>query len=542
MREAATILVARAARVAPAIVRDAAGSSAPPPDAPTGVPPPPSPGATVGAVGMSIPPLPQAHRPPEASAVSHFPLERDPDSESAPDLGGAMMPRVPGPPRLPAQDARPRATTALLGAAAPSPPPVRSLPKPTLRQAARRKALAALVERVGAALDLASLAEGAPVDEAFARRIEAAAREQAAALGELPDGVDAELLGRDAAREIAGLGPLEALLDDELVTELYVPRAESVLAIRDGQPSLVDLGFTSDAALGRAVARLALTAGAAVAPREAIIERRLPRGARLTAFAPPHAAGGWSVAIRKQAKAEGTLEDHVRAGALSRSMATLLEACVAARANLLVAGAGSVAPMVAALAFASGSGERIAYLSDAEDLLVPHAFVTRLVADDRGSDAAELLRAMARSRPDRLVVGSLGAATAGAALDAVADGAEGLVAGVAAPSLRSGLARLVSQIALARGGAALESVREAVAESFDLGVEVVRGGDGRPRVSRISELAGADAAGVIVRDLFVASADGTGEGGYVATGATPRFLHDFASRGVRLDASLFKRR
>jgi hypothetical protein len=58
----------------------------------------------------------------------------------------------------------------------------------------------------------------------------------------------------------------------------------------------------------------------------------------------------------------------------------------------------------------------------------------------------------------------------------------------------------------------------------------------------MGELAGADASGIIVRDLFVRSADGTGEAGFVSTGVTPRLMQDFAARGLKLDAALFKRR
>ena len=58
----------------------------------------------------------------------------------------------------------------------------------------------------------------------------------------------------------------------------------------------------------------------------------------------------------------------------------------------------------------------------------------------------------------------------------------------------------------------------------------------------MGELAGVDASGIVVRDLFVRSADGTGEGGFAPTGVSPRFVQDFAARGVRLDGSLFKRR
>ena len=75
----------------------------------------------------------------------------------------------------------------------------------------------------------------------------------------------------------------------------------------------------------------------------------------MTAVGPP-LASGWAVTIRKHVRAEGSLEEHVRAGALSRSMAVLLEGCVAARANVLVVGSGTgvVASMIAALALGGG--------------------------------------------------------------------------------------------------------------------------------------------------------------------------------------------
>ncbi len=252
----------------------------------------------------------------------------------------------------------------------------------------------------------------------------------------------------------------------------------------------------------------------------------------MTAVAPP-LASGWTVSIRKHVRAEGSLEEHVRAGALSRSMAVLLEGCVAARANVLVvgSGAGVVASMIAALAFAAGAGERIALLADSDEIQVGHAYVIRVGFPAGSPRGEEALRAATRLRPERLVVPSLTGAVAAATVDAIGEGSEGVLGGISAPSLRHALGRLAAQVALARPGASVESAREAISESFDLAVEVVRSVDGRVRVARLAELAGADAAGVVVRDLFLSSADGTGEAGFVATGVTPRFAQDFAARG-----------
>jgi pilus assembly protein CpaF len=538
-----SLVRASSPRVSPA-ARDA--SSPPPPDAPTGAPPPLSP--MMGAAPSVAAPAPApGHRHPDASQnVSHFPLERDPDSESAPELfAAALSPRVPGPPRLPQADGKPRATTAMLGAAVP-PPPVRSPSRPTPQQVARRQALVALVDRVAAAVDLSSLASSPIVDEALTQHIDAVVHEQARAMrgeGEAPETVDLEQLALDAVRELVGLGPLGPLLEEGQADEIHVARPDTVLAVRDGHTTLVEPAFTSEEALRRVLGRLVHQSGEPARAGEAVVERRLAGGVRMTAIAPP-LASGWAVTLQKRVHAEGSLEEHVRTGVLSRAMATLLEGCVAARANVLVIGAGpaAVPSMIAALAFAASAGDRIALLADVDEIRIAHAYVVRIALPASGDAGGAMVRAAARLRPDRLIVTPLSGAVAAATVDAIGDGSSGVVAGMSAPSLRQALARLTAQVAFSRPGASIDSAREAVAGAFELAVEVARSPEGRIRVLRLAELQGADGDGISIRDLFVASADGTGEAGYVATGATPRFAHDFATRGIRLDAALFKRR
>jgi pilus assembly protein CpaF len=84
----------------------------------------------------------------------------------------------------------------------------------------------------------------------------------------------------------------------------------------------------------------------------------------------------------------------------------------------------------------------------------------------------------------------------------------------------------------------VEAARECVGESFDVAMEVAPLPDGRHRVIRLAELGGADAKGVVVRDLFTA---GEGDGAFVSTGVVPRVVGEFAQRGVKVDPNLFKR-
>ncbi len=81
------------------------------------------------------------------------------------------------------------------------------------------------------------------VEDSLAHEIDAASRDQARAMradGEAPETVDPEILARDALRELVGLGPFGPLLEDDQATEVHVPRADVVLALRDGQLALLD--------------------------------------------------------------------------------------------------------------------------------------------------------------------------------------------------------------------------------------------------------------------------------------------------------------
>ncbi|MCL2450659.1 MAG: hypothetical protein FWD17_17055, partial [Polyangiaceae bacterium] len=139
-------------------------------------------------------------------------------------------------------------------------------------------------------------------------------------------------------------------------------------------------------------------------------------------------------------------------------------------------------------------------------------------------------------------VAALTEARAPAVLQAIAEGAEGVVVGAAGPSIRHGLARLAAQVALARA-ASLEAAREALGESFDVAVEVARSPSGaRLRVARIAELLGADVKGIATRDLFVSNPEVSGDAAFAGAGTIPRLTSDFATRGVRLDVALFRRR
>jgi pilus assembly protein CpaF len=566
------------------------------PGAPTN-PPAGMPEATQGPIrAVNVPGMPPL--PPDAAFAagppppepSHYPLERDPDDSGA-DTGekqqqqnASQQPAPVQPPRLQVP-APPRVPTAVSPGASPGaprmgsvptparpisppragsvPPPARSPspgqssgqdvssarssssrqpPRESAASAARRLALVTLVDRVADATDLQALRSSLVVDEQTASRIDRVVRDQAGSMmneGEAPEGTDVEQLMRDAIRELVGLGPIGMLLEEDDVTEIQCLRHDNLLVTRAGSVGPADTSFTSEDAFSRIIGRLTLQAGEPVRQGEFVIERRLPRGAHMLAFVPP-ASAGHALLIRKRRRLNMSLEDFVRLGGLSRAMATFLENCIAAKANVLISGANgqALSSYLAALTAACGPGDRVAVVQEVDEITVPHAHVVSIALADTDRLGEEAVRAAAKVRADRLVVSSLAGRVGAATLEAVADGAEGVLAATTAPSLRQGLSRLVAQLLLTRPGMSVEAARECVGEAFDIAMEVAPLSDGRHRVIRLAELGGADAKGVVVRDLFTA---GEGDGAFVSTGVVPRVVGEFAQRGVKVDPNLFKR-
>ncbi|MDB4944993.1 MAG: Type secretion system hydrolase TadA/VirB11/CpaF, TadA subfamily, partial [Labilithrix sp.] len=457
-------------------------------------------------------------------------FDREDASPPAPPVRATAAPPPVAPVAPPAPPARNTGT------------PGRVAPKESPALAGRRLALTMLMGRIAEVVDLAALRASPVVAEALAAQIERAARDQARAMreeGEAPEDIDVDAIARDAHRELVALGPFGPLLEDDDVAEIHAQRYDQVFVVRSGSAAHEGPAFSSEEGLQRVIARLAHQSGEPWRTGEAVLERRLPR-ATLLAVAPP-VSSGFLVSLRKRRRVEASTEELLQRGVLSRPMLQFLEAALAARMNVLVSGVATGA-VLSALAASGSGGERVCVVQDVEEIGARSAFATALSVLDTGKGGEATVRAAAQLRPDRLVVAQLAGRVTAATLDALTEGTEGVLAGIAAPTLRQGLSRLVAQVMLQRPGIGLEATREVVGEAFDLAIEVTATPDGRVRITRIAELGGSDAKGIVARDVFVWNEpQGAGDGAHNATGVVPRLSADLAARGMKLDASLFKR-
>lgn len=517
----------------------------------------------------------------EGSAVSHIPLEQDPD-----DLSATGMPIITNQPRPIAGESRPPRPMPVQAsgvARAPAPPTAAPQPPPPVPQppAPARPAMApavgagpAIASRPsrpkdsipsrpghGAVLgnllnrlaDVVDLDEGeayAPSNEAKRSSVERVLREQARAMqqeGELPTGVSLDELVRDAAREALGAGPLEALLEDDDVVEIQVARFDQIMVVREGGNNApLESGFANEASLRRAVGRLAWSGGHRLRDAESTVDARLPAGAHLTAIFPPVAGNGTVAVLRKRRRADLGLEDLIRSGTLSRQMATFLQQCLAAKANVLIAGplGAGTTTLMGALAAATPLEERTFAIQEIDELVLPHPFGASFMVPDTGDAGARVVRMAASLRPDRLLVGVMAGEIVGQVVEAIGGGVDGVIAAVRGPTLRQALARLAPALIASRPGLDPASARSWIASSFDIAVECARLKGGRHRVLRISELS-ADANEIKTRDVFEfaldAAAADRGEGTFQPLGVVPALVQELKSHGHRIDDSIFRR-
>ena len=428
---------------------------------------------------------------------------------------------------------------------------------PTYRiQAAQPVAADLVAEALELMRDRMDLADLPPRErESLRPEVAEAIGEVLADLDRKLDATERPVLVERLLDDLCGHGPLDLLLADPSVDRILVNGPGPVQVERRGRRQSTDLAFRSDAHLMRVARRMAWRACERLDREAPVADLRLAGGSRALVVIPPIAVGGVSITIDKYRPRGLTLEWMVRQGNLSAEMAQLLELAVACRLNILVTGprgAGKTT-LLDALCRAAGPDERIVTIEDRAELKLDQPNVLRLetrgFAPGRHCEvtARDLTRSALLMRPDRLVLGELRADEAAGLIFAQAAGCEGVMTTLNAPHTRGAIERLETLMALSAAAAAPAAARAQIAAGLDLIVHLEKGRDGRRRVTRIAEVAGAEEHAVFVRDLYGFEDRGDDASGRVAgtfdsSGWTPRFVERAAELGLEVPAGLAGKR
>ena len=354
--------------------------------------------------------------------------------------------------------------------------------------------------------------------------------------------------------EVVGLGPLESLLADEMVTEIMVNRHNDVFIERQGRLERSEISFSNDAAVVAAIERIVSPLGRRIDESSPMVDARLKDGSRVNAIIPPLAIKGPSITIRKFAKKKLVDQDLIRFGAISPEMIAFLQVAVKLRANIVVSGGtgSGKTTLLNVLSNFIADDERIVTVEDAAELQLNQPNLVSLEArpaniEGRGAvTIRDLVKNCLRMRPDRIIVGECRGGEALDMLQAMNTGHDGSLTTAHANSPRDCLSRLEVMTLMSGLDIPMQAIREQVASAVNLIVQQTRFSCGTRKVTYITEVTGIEGNLIQVQDIFQFDqdgfdADGRVRGRFVPTGHIPDFYQDLLRRGVPVDVSIFQR-
>lgn len=370
---------------------------------------------------------------------------------------------------------------------------------------------------------------------------------------QIPPNMEREKLIKEVLDEALGLGPLEALLADETVSEIMVNSYRQIYAERKGKLGLTDYRFSSEQAVLGAIERIIAPIGRRIDESSPIVDARLKDGSRVNAVIRPLALQGPCITIRKFSKTPLTADDLVSYGSMSRGMADFLKLAVEHRLNVVISGGtGSGKTTLLNVISAFIPEGRIITVEDAAELKLPQdhlvAFETRPPnLEGKGAiTIRDLVRNALRMRPDRIIVGECRGGESLDMLQAMNTGHDGSMTTGHANAPADMMRRLETMVLMAGMDLPVRAIREQIASAVHLVVQQTRFSCGTRKVTAITEVMGMDPdEGVIMlQDIFLFKQDGYDENGKIhgtfqATGYIPKFFRQLQQRGLPVDASVF---
>ncbi len=362
-----------------------------------------------------------------------------------------------------------------------------------------------------------------------------------------------ETLVVDVLNELFGLGPLEALLADNTISDILVNRHDQVYIEREGRLEETDIVFRDDRHLLQIIERIVSAVGRRIDESSPMVDARLQDGSRVNAIIPPLALNGPVLSIRRFRTDRLGATDLVSRDSLTAPMLEFLRAAVASRLNILVSGgtgAGKTTLLNVLSGFIGGT-ERVVTIEDAAELMLRQRHVVRLEtrpANIEGKGAVrqrELVVNALRMRPDRIVVGEVRGEEALDMLQAMNTGHDGSLTTIHANSPRDALYRLDTMVAMANLNIPDRAIRQQVSSAIEVIVQIARLSDGTRKVTAVTEITGMERDTITMQDLFVFEKTGLDDEGRVrgrfkATGIRPKCAERIAACGIHLPAQMFE--
>ncbi|NVI99787.1 CpaF family protein, partial [Myxococcus sp. AM009] len=351
----------------------------------------------------------------------------------------------------------------------------------------------------------------------------------------------------------AFLKPVLPYMDDEAVSEIMINGPTDIWIERKGRLTKVDASFTDEGLLG-AARNMAQFVGRMLNEERPRLDARLPDGSRIHVVIPPIARKGTTISIRKFFKEKLTVQSLMKFGSLTPQMARLIEAGIATKLNMLVAG-GTGSGKTTLLNIVSSlipDEERILTIEDSAELQLNQSHVVPFESrppDKFGKgavDMGDLLHSALRLRPDRIVVGEVRGGEAFHLMQAMNTGHGGSLATTHANTPTDTLRRIESLCLMSGVDLPMVAVRAQVASAINFIICCERLHDGSRKTIALSEVLPLNEKGDYrTQDIFVFTPVTKDEddhilGYHAPTGIIPNFVSKARAYGFNdLDEAFF---
>ena len=364
-----------------------------------------------------------------------------------------------------------------------------------------------------------------------------------------------KLLLREVMDDIFGLGPIEELMRDPLVSDILVNGPKQVYIEREGKLEPTDTRFRDDEHLMQVIQRIASNVGRRIDESSPMLDARLDDGSRVNAIIPPLSLQGPVMSVRRFVKRSIGPDELISLGSWNADMCAFLEACVRCKMNIIISG-GTGSGKTTLLNVLSGwipEGERVVTIEDAAELRLQRAHVVSLETRPMNVEGKgmvtqhDLLRNSLRMRPDRIIIGEVRGGEALDMLQAMNTGHEGSMTTVHANTTRDALRRIENMVSMAGLKFPVRVIRDQLASTINLVIQVSRLTGGKRKVESISELTGIEGDVILLQEIFRFRQDGIdaqghARGEFEACGVRPRLMTRLQAEGVDLSPTLFQRR
>ncbi|WP_051919177.1 ATPase, T2SS/T4P/T4SS family [Basilea psittacipulmonis] len=310
--------------------------------------------------------------------------------------------------------------------------------------------------------------------------------------------------------EVLGLGPLEALLSDDSISEIMVNRYDEIFVEKKGVVSLYPSVFSNDESVRIVIDRIIAPTGRHIDESSPMVDARLSDGSRVNVVLSPVALRGSTITIRKFLLNKPDVQYLIKEGSLNEEMACFLERAVKEKKNIILSG-GTGTGKTTLLNILSNfipKHERIITIEDAAELKLNHPHIISMEArpanvEGRGQiTIRDLVRNALRMRPDRIVVGECRGTETLDMLTAMNTGHEGSLTTLHANSPRDALSRLETMVLLSGVSLPSQAVREQISGAIDFIIQLTRLQTGKRVISSIVEICGMESNMIKTQNIF----------------------------------------